>query len=424
VTGPAPGTDFKAWRVKIFASTWVAYAGLYFCRKAFYVVKGDLETDQGFDPVTLGQIGTAYLVAYTVGQFVSAGLGSRTGPRVLLLAGLAISTGCNVVFGFANSPWTFGAFMVVNGLAQATGWPGCIGTLAQWTRRKERGTLLGFWSTCYQIGGVMANAWAAFWLDSIGWRGAFLMASCVTLGAWMVVLLLQRNAPEDVGLERLSDPGESGPETSRPAGETAPSWNRNLTVTVLLVGVFYFGVKFVRYALWSWTPYLLQRNFGLASDEAGYLSTVFDIGGFAGVIAAGFVSDRVFSGRRSKVAFVMVVGMMLATGMLVVVGAAGVVRFAVTLAVVGFMLYGPDALLTGAGAIDVGSRRAALAAAGVINGMGSAGSVLQETVVARAIETNPGQVAPVFALLLAASVLAVAALAVVLVRNRRGLSDL
>jgi sugar phosphate permease len=315
--------------------------------------------------------------------------------------------------------------MVVNGLAQATGWPCCIGTLAQWTRRKERGTLLGFWSTCYQLGGVMANTWAAFWLESIGWRGAFLMASFVTLGAWAVVLLFQRDKPEDVGLDRISDPDEAaGSETPGSERPDAPIWTGNLVITVLLVGTFYFGVKFVRYALWSWTPYLLQRNFGLAAGEAGYLSTVFDIGGFVGVITAGIVSDRLFSGRRGKVAFFMVVGMMLGTGMLVVVGSTGVVQFAATLAFVGFMLYGPDALLTGAGAIDVGSRRAALAAAGIINGMGSAGSVLQETVLGRVIDENPGKVAPVFTLLLAASVLAVASLAVVLVRNRKGLSDL
>ena len=62
------------------------------------------------------------------------------------------------------------------------------------------------------------------------------------------------------------------------------------------MGLIYFGIKFLRYALWSWVPFLLQNNFGQASDNAGYISTVFDIFGFAGVIFAGFVSDGLFSG--------------------------------------------------------------------------------------------------------------------------------
>ncbi len=42
------------------------------------------------------------------------------------------------------------------------------------------------------------------------------------------------------------------------------------------------------------------------------------------------------------------------------------------------MAMGPDSLLSGAGAMDVGSRRQAAVAAGVINGLGSIGPILQE----------------------------------------------
>ena len=48
------------------------------------------------------------------------------------------------------------------------------------------------------------------------------------------------------------------------------------------------------------------------------------------------------------------------------------------LSMIGFMLFGPDSLLTGAGAMDLGSKKSALAAAGIINGMGSIGSMAQE----------------------------------------------
>ena len=47
----------------------------------------------------------------------------------------------------------------------------------------------------------------------------------------------------------------------------------------------------------------------------------------------------------------------------------------------GFALFGPDSLLSGVGAIDVGSKRKAVLAAGIVNGVGSLGAVLQEEII-------------------------------------------
>jgi hypothetical protein len=56
--------------------------------------------------------------------------------------------------------------------------------------------------------------------------------------------------------------------------------------------------------------------------------------------------------------------------------------------------------------------------------MGSVGSVVQETVVARVWSGSDGSMTPVFATLFGASVLSVLALAVVMWRNKQGKSDL
>lgn len=411
----------RTWRRNILVSTWLAYAGLYFCRKAFWAAKGTLGRDLDLSAADLGEIGVAYLIAYTIGQFLSAGNGMRFGARKLLLTGMAVSIGCNIVFGFANNYWTLTAFMVLNGLAQATGWPAVVGTIGRWTTRSERGTLMGFWGTCYQIGGVAATAWAAFWLAQMGLKGAFLMASLVTFGCWCAVFAWQRNEPADVGLEPL----DAEDEVQLDANGEAPSfWTRQLITNLGLIGVFYFGVKFVRYALWSWTPYLLESNFGLQPDQAGYLSTVFDFAGFLGVITAGIVSDKLFRGKRTPPSFIMLIGMMAATALLYSVGGTSTVFFAICLGLIGFMLFGPDSLMTGAGAIEVGHPRMAVATAGIINGLGSLGSVVQDLVIGRLLTDSPDATGPVFQLLVGASLLSVTALGVLLVRTRMGKADL
>jgi len=424
MTAAAPELDLatRRWRVRIFTATWLSYFGYYFCRKPFYITKATLEDELGFDPERLAAIGTAYLVAYAIGQFLAGWLGNRHGPRIVLLVGMALTIVINAVFGITASWVAFAGFMFLNGLAQGTGWSGNVGAMAPWFTRRERGTVMGLWATNFQAGGVAANALAATMLGMYGYRWAFFAGSVVLLAIWVFFFFNQRNRPEDVGLQPVPDPDEAAIEA---AGGKAV-WTRPVVINVLVLGVFYFNIKFIRYALWSWAPYLLQRHYGLEGDEAGFASTTFDIAGILGVIALGFLSDRLFGGRRVGLSFVFLLAMLASTALLYLLGASSLVFFTVCLGLIGFSLYGPDAILTSAGATDVGSRRTAILAAGIINGMGSVGSVVQEVILGRVLSggATDESVGVTFGLLLTAAILAAACLALLLVRNRQGKADL
>lgn len=443
----SPQTDpaWKNWRFKVFTSTWLTYFGFYFCRKAFYAVKGTLATDLSITEAELGYIGFTYLLCYTIGQFTAVGAGQKWGARRLLLIGMAVSLTTNIIFGFATNVWTIMAFMGINGFAQATGWPSVVGIMANWTSRSERGTLMGVWATCYQLGGVAATAWAAYWLSVQGWRGAFFAASSVLTIIWFYVYFCVRNRPEDVGLTSIEEEedAQNSQEKSTQEGN-GRMFSPGVAQTVILVGIFYFFVKFVRYALWSWAPYLLDTQFGLDADTAGYMSILFDLFGFAGAFFAGFMSDWLFQGRRTVISILMLVGMLI--GCCVLFWAGTMVDNPVFgpdtvllvcgagLSIIGFMLFGPDSLLTGAGAMDLGSKKSALAAAGIINGMGSVGSMTQEIVLPKVMEYSKDGVSfagmqltateSTFAVLILASALSIFPLLIVHLRNKQGKSDL
>lgn len=412
---PDPAT--RKWRIRVFTATWLSYAGFYLCRKPFFIAKGTLEDTFGWDPEQLSWIGMAYLVAYAGGQFLAAALGSKYGPRLLLLVGMAVALGANAALGVSNTWGMFAAFMIINGLAQATGWSGNVGAMAAWFARRERGTVMAFWATNFQVGGVAANALAAWALGAFGLSWSFFAGSIVMLFVWGYFLLFQRDAPEDVGLPPLHDA-----DAANVIGADG-GWTRDAMVSVALLGATYFFIKFIRYALWSWAPYLLQRHFGLAGDEAGFASTVFDVAGIAGVLSLGILSDRVFGGRRVKISMVYLLIMIGACVALQAAGGTSVTFFVVCLGVIGFGLYGPDAILTSAGAIDIGSKERAVAAAGIINGMGSIGAVLQEFVLGRVLADGEG-LNMVFVLLLGSACMATLLLSVLLYRSRSGRADL
>jgi len=393
--------DFRRWQIRILVSTWLAYAGYYFCRKAFYTVKGAMGDELGLSAMDLAHLGTAYLVGYAIGQFSSAFFGRKLGPKVLLLVGMGVSIGCNLAFGIQNGFWTMLVFMALNGMAQGTGWPGCIGSLGYWFKREQRGSILGVWSTCYQVGSVVATAFAAFMLGTWGWRWSFMGASTLLLMVWALVLFMHPNTPEHVGHRsvREDDEDESEPAAQASPGKREPlGWSRDVVITVLTMGAIYFCIKFLRYALWSWTPYFLSNSYGMEEDQAGYLSTVFDMAGFAGVLMAGWLSDKWLKGRRSLLSLMMLIGMTGSFVLMYLFGAQSIPIFAVTMGLCGFMLYGPDSLLSGVGAIDVGSVRGALVAAGLINGMGSIGPIFQEQLVGWMYEASGGDIQPILTL--------------------------
>lgn len=408
----------RRWRVRVFAATWLCYAGYYFCRKPFFIAKPALAEELHFDASTLGDIGAAYLLAYTIGEFISGAIGNRVGPRLLLLGGMLVSITSNLAFGAANSSDTFLAFMVLNGLAQATGWSGNVGTMAAWFHRGERGKIMGVWSTNYQVGGVLANALAAWVLGAWGFRYSFFTGSVVLLLVWTFFLFNQRNKPEDLNLPPVLDPGET--IESRAGAAPGLGWTRAVLTNVLLVGVFYFFIKFIRYALWSWAPFFLVRTLETKGNEAGFLSTLFDVFGVLGVIATGYLSDKVFRSKRTGVSLLMLCGLVASCALLYLVGRFSVPLFAVCLCLAGFTLYGPDALMSGAGAMDIGSRKGATLAAGIINGMGSCGAVVQELAIGNLFQRPGAEAGPVFALILGSALCATAVLGFMQLRNRWG----
>jgi sugar phosphate permease len=147
------------------------------------------------------------------------------------------------------------------------------------------------------------------------------------------------------------------------------------------MGLIYFGFKFLRYALDSWSALILGEQFGMSSVRAGYWSAAFDWIGFLGVITGGVWSDRIAGARRTPVIFWMTLGCLVCTTLMWLVGLSSMTFFVVLLGLIGFTAMGPDSLLSGACAMDAGSRRQAALAAGIINGVGSIGPIVQEPVI-------------------------------------------
>jgi OPA family sugar phosphate sensor protein UhpC-like MFS transporter len=417
----------RAWRTKIFVATWCSYVGFYFCRKHWNAAKAAIEAQNGWSvATTAGYIGSAYLVAYAIGQFAAAPIGARFGPRRTVLAGMAVSIAVTCAMTGSASPWLFGGLMTLLGFAQATGWSGNVGIMANWFHKRERGRVMGLWSTNFTIGSIATGLIFALVLGDAAplaqpWRRCFWLGAAILALVWVQFFVLQRDRPEDVGF--TSSDGGIEPKVPPIDASTSPmqiALTRDQWINILLVGSFYFCAKLIRYAVWSWAAYFLQNKFHESGSTANMYSIAFEVCGVPGVIVTGWLSDRFFAAKRATVALIMMLGMIAATASLLAWGDTSAGVFAALLGVVGFFLFGPDALLSGAGAMDIGSRKIAMRATAIIAGFGAIGPVVQELVISRSYQAKTAGLGPLFAILFVASALGALACAALVWRNRHG----
>lgn len=361
------------WRV--FGLTWVSYASYYFTRKNFSVAKRKIELDSGINREALGQIDTGYLLAYSVGQFLCGFLADRIGARRVIALGMMATALCSMCFGLSSSFLWFALFFGINGLAQSTGWPSNLKAMAEWFPRSGRGAVMGFWSTCYQFGSLVANPIAGFFLvvTAVGWRMAFFGPAVWVFGVGLIVLLA---LPERLNEGKKKESKKI--ELSADEIEMIRSERRRVLRTPLLwaLGTSYFSMKLIRYILLFWLPYYMEQSLQYSSTLSANVPLAFEAGGLLGSITIGFISDRYLSSRRLGISLLFLLILGVAMPLYATMSHRGVTANVLGLALVGFSLFGPDTLVSATAAQDVGGPRGAATAGGVINGTGSIGPIL------------------------------------------------
>jgi len=508
--------ECRFWRYRIFAVSWLAYGGFYLCRKNFSVAMPLLNQDLGFTKDHFAFVLFLYSLFYAMGQFYNGFLSDKFGPRLIVGVGLFLAVLANVFMGFGASLLVFGLLLCINGTGQSTGWSGTVKNMAPWFRRKERGVVMSWWSTCYVVGAVVATTLATFVVthpillrpsdfedpsglavllrdeqnplstylvgafssenrrllneyDESGPAPAPLVQAVTTelnkvlqgpplyneqrfagiqlsertltnienlfkktpderqqelkgrkgvdfnrtlleeaypkkfrlkwrRGFWVPAMILAlialcfvgftRNKPSDVGLSEIAEDDFAGCGSAQnpKAGETPSS--KEIVSKVLknpivwLISLMYFFTKMGRYAIFFWLPLYMVEHLGYSVAEAGYTSILYEALGFAGIVAAGYVSDKLFQARRLPVGALGMWGLAITCLFQPRLAAWSHLGNAIGISLIGFFTYGPDALMSGAAAIDTGSPKAAGLAAGFINGVGSLGQMLSPFIVA------------------------------------------
>lgn len=382
MTAPQDATDRRlfAWQVRAFALLWSAYASYYLCRLNFAVAQPAILKE--FPDWTLAQVGaipSAYAAVYAVGQFVNGQLAVRFGARALMTFSMVVAGAMNLAFSRATTFPEMVVFWGINGWVQSAGWSLLVETMANWTPERRRGMVIGLLSTCYQVGNVLAWLLAGTLVERIGWRAAFYVPGLWLLPMAALFYAFLRNRPEDAGFAPVREDHKAAPGRAAPRDDR-PSIRRVLAMTlsnrvlwVLAIG--FFCANAVRYAFMNWAVTYLADFHGQSVRDSAFQAVALPLIGSAGAVFAGWASDALFGGRRAPLCAVMLLGLTAVCLVFPAVPAGHPVVATLLLALAGFLIYGPDMLMSGAATVDFSHPRAAAAATGLTMSAGAAGAI-------------------------------------------------
>lgn len=386
------------WQVRIFALSWFAYAAFYFPRNAISAAKVGILDDGVISRAGLGYLDSAYLAAYAVGQFVWGAMAERFGQRVVVAGGMIFAAIAALLMGIIPALWLFMPLMIVQGLAQSTGWSSLCKNIATFFTVSKRGRAMGFFSTSYAFGGLIAvpiMGWVAYTIfDS--WRWTFYCGAAVMILALVLFLIFQRNNPEEVGLPGIDEAQYKFDEKyrHRPSGTRAPVPVVKVPVEkfrfsdllaaarhdsmVLRLGIVYFMIKPARYAILLWGPVMVVDAMpGVDKITAIMVPVTFGLAGVVAPIVIGWLSDTIFKGRRVPPSVISLLSLVVALALWQPATSLGSIPvIAILLGVVGLTAYAADAMMSGIAAVDFGTSKYAAGATGFINGCGSIGAIL------------------------------------------------
>jgi sugar phosphate permease len=369
----------------IFGITWVAYAGFYLCRKNLGVVLPLLDNVSGLSSFDLANIVFGYSLLYAVGQFGCGLLSDRIGAKRVVSAGLLLVVGSNLMMGaHASLTWLL-VFACLNGAGQSAGWSGLVKTMAIWFRSDNRGIVMAWWSTNYVLGGFLATAFATWavvqtWLlPDLGWRRGFLFPALLLLAITALFLIGAKDTPEQADLP--AGMHSDGAKVS----SVRTDWSGLAALlrkpSLWMVSMSYFFLELCRYALMFWLPLYMVTKLKYSLQASGYLSSLYELIGILGAVAAGYISDRFHKSRRAPVSAIMLGGFGIIMLFEPALSRFGLVGTAIAISLAGIFSFGPDTLLSGAGAQDIGEAKAAATASGLVDGIGHLGAIFSPYVV-------------------------------------------
>jgi OPA family glycerol-3-phosphate transporter-like MFS transporter len=379
VTHYPPG--FRARRGLNWAFLGLLYTSFYMCRYNFSIANKSISEEYGFSRGEMGYIITTALFAYACGLIINGLLTDRVGGKRAMLIGAAGTIGMNLLFGAASFAGMLGLFVAIRGVdgyLQAFGAPGMVKINTAWFAHRERGRFSGIFGFVinlgrlgiFTLGPALLAGFAILGLihvPPLHWRWLFWTPSGICAGAAVAMALTVEETPEEAGF-----PGVIADDTGPADGGVTAQFSQIIRVilsnpAIWITACAYACTGAVRQAVDQWFPRYMQDLYqvDLKSARFQFLAFLIPLVASAGSLLAGYVSDTLFKGRRAPVAAMLY---FVETAIILLAAQFHTANAAIFfLVLISFTANSTHSILGSAAPMDIGGRRMAGFALGLID---------------------------------------------------------
>lgn len=381
------------------------YASYYMCRYNFRFAGPGMNKEFGFDTADLANIWVIWSLAYGTGQLFNGLISDRIGGKAIMVVGAVGTIVCNFIFGFSSfvgTLATFGLIALINGWFQSCGAPGMVKINAAWFQRTERGTFSGIFGIMIQLGQFVANILSPYilagftltlwgigtWVVEPGnWRMLFIVPPFVTAIIAVLMAFTVKEEPAQAGFPNvIVDEIDNSLGTRVSIKDTFKTIFRH--PLVWFYAAAYASTGAVRHSS-DQMAVMFFKDHLLIDMNSKPLSVLVTMNlmtatAIIGSIGSGIVSDKLFKGARSPVAMrlyfieatvISCAAIAMFSG-LIKPGALVVFLGGMFLVMTSLTVNSTHSIVGAAAPMDIGGKKMAGFAAGVIDSFQYYGSAL------------------------------------------------
>lgn len=269
----------------------------HFQNQIAFVLYPTISRELGFGPFELSLI-TAGRNIFNNWAQLGYGLLTPFVPRFLLLGISSLIYALGTFL--SGAAWNFMSFLSIRCFASAgSSAMHPVGTSLLVSYFKERrGAVLALNSTISQVGSVLAPVIGGFLLIAIGWRNTFFVVAALSLLMALAYFFFR---------DRVMDPSRgSGSNRAKLARSKASYFrvlhNRNF---ILIALVFLVGGAGRGEVTPTYLPLHLEQDFGLTTAFTVLVLFMYQVGGLAGPMLFGWISDLSSRKRVTQVSLLL-----------------------------------------------------------------------------------------------------------------------